>query len=182
VKCSVLTRFTADPWSDLVAQAVAVEADVVLVDRQFVNQPSGVSTLPVDPAFTLAIADLGSEVLGAGDAVAVVVDNDADGRTALVLASAAAGYLGGSLLVATREGGRVMRRVTAALEPLRTAGLQVQMLDGTPTAAQAPLLLLGSSADARSRAGSGTTVTVQAGLDDREAELIAQLAKLASVD
>ena len=184
VKCSVLTRFTSDPWSDLVAQAIAVEADVVLVDRLFVDQPSGGSLPPVDPVFTLAIAHLGGAVLTAGDAVGVVVDNDADGRTALVLGSAAAGHLRAPLLVAAPEGGRSARRVTGALEPLRAAGLQVQMLDGTPTVASAPLVLVGASSDraATLLTGPGTTVTVRAGLDDRDAELVAQLAKLASMD
>jgi len=183
VKCSVLTRFTSDPWSDLVAQAVAVEADVVLVDRLFVDQSSGGSGVPVDPAFTLLTAHLGDRVVVAGDAVGVIVDNDADGRTALVLASAAAGHLGAPLLVAAREGGRSARRVTAALEPLRTAGSQVQILDGSTGAAAAPLVLVGASSGAEALlAGPGTTVTVQAGLDDREAELVEQLAKLASVD
>jgi Kef-type K+ transport system membrane component KefB len=184
VKCSVLTRFTSDPWSDLVAQAIAVEADVVVVDRLFVDQSSGGSGVPVDPAFTLATAHLGDRVLVAGDAVGVIVDNDADGRTALVLGSAAASHLGAPLLVAAREGGRSARRVTAALEPLRTAGLQVQILDGSPAAAQASLLLVGASSDEASTSlgGTGTTVTVQAGLDDREAELVEQLARLASVD
>ncbi len=36
---SVLTRFSGDPWADVVAQAKAVEANVVLVDRAFVEQP-----------------------------------------------------------------------------------------------------------------------------------------------
>ena len=184
VKCSVLTRFTSDPGSDLVAQAIAVEADVVAVDRLFVDQSAGGSGVPVDPAFTLATVHLGDRVLVAGDAVGVIVDNDADGRTALVLGSAAASHLGAPLLVAAREGGRSARRVTAALEPLRTAGLQVQIMDGAPAAAQAPLLLVGASSDeaGTSRSGTGTTVTVQAGLDDREAELVEQLARLASVD
>src|SRR6478609_7979690 len=36
---SVLTRFSGDPWADVVAQAKAVEANVVLVDRAFIDQP-----------------------------------------------------------------------------------------------------------------------------------------------
>jgi len=183
VACSVLTRFSADPWSDLAAQAEAVEADVVLVDRAFQDQLSGGSGAPVDPAYTLAVARLGGHDVLPGQRVGVILDGDADGRTALVLGSAAAGQLGGALLVAAGDGGRTARRVASALAPLRSGGLDVQMVDGTQAAAAAPLVLVGGSPTTPLRAlpdALGTVVVVQAGLDDREAELVEQLAKLAA--
>ena len=57
--CSVLSRFSADPWSDVIAQAEAVEADVVLVDRAFAERAPVRGRAPVDPAFTLAVVGLG---------------------------------------------------------------------------------------------------------------------------
>ena len=61
--CSVLTRFSARPLEPTSSpRQQAVEADVVLVDRAFVDQPAGSTTMPTDPAFTLAIARLGGAV------------------------------------------------------------------------------------------------------------------------
>ena len=52
VAARVLTRFSGDPWADLLAQAAGVEANVVLVDRLLRGRP--LSTGPRrDPAFTL---------------------------------------------------------------------------------------------------------------------------------
>jgi Kef-type K+ transport system membrane component KefB len=190
VACSVLTRFSSDPWTDVVAQAGSVEANVVLVDRSFADDPANGTGAPTDPAFTLAVVRLGSHELVSGDRVGVVLDNGPDGRTALVLGSAAAGHLGGPLLVAARDGGRAARKVASALEPLRSTGLDIQMVDGAPSAAAAPLVLVGASSglgqgpggSAWGIPGQGTVLTVQAGLDDREAELVEQVAKLASAD
>jgi len=184
VTCSVLTRFSSDPWSDVVAQANTVEANVVLVDRVFAElQPAG-SKVSADHAFTLAIARLGARDIDDGDAVGVIVDGGADGRTALVLASAGAGQLHGTLFVDARDGGRAARRVESALAPLRAAGLAVQMVDGSPAAADAALVLIGATSPALKRfsavgAISGTLVTVEAGLDDRDAELVEMVARLA---
>src|SRR6476620_697139 len=127
---SVLTRFSGDPWADVVAQAKAVEANVVLVDRAFIDQP-GSTTVPADPEFTLVLARLGVDPVTAGDQVGVILDNGPDGRTALVLGSAAAGRLGGTLVVAARDGGRAARKAAAALAPLRSGGLDVQIVDGS---------------------------------------------------
>jgi hypothetical protein len=184
VACSVLTRFTSDPWSDIIAQAGAVEADVVLIDRAFVDrQPAG--SIPADPAFTLAIARLGAKGVADGDQVGVILVPGPDGRTALVLGSAAAGRLGGTLLVAAQDGGRAGRKVASALTPLRSAGLDVRMVDGSGQAAGASLVLIGGLTSSLpetpgAAAPSGTVVMVRAGLDDREAELVEQLAKLAA--
>ena len=185
VPYSVLTRFSADPWVDVMAQAEAVEADVVLVDADFAREHEGVHAA-TDRPFTLAVVRLGAARIVPGDGVGVIVDNDANGRTALVLASAAAGQLGGTLLVATHESGRAARKFVSALEPLRSSGLAVEMVDGSAVAADEPLVLLGESSTAEvGRASSGgrtTVVTVRAGLDDREAELVEQVARLAATD
>jgi len=202
--CSVLTRFTSDPWADLVAQADAVEANVVLVDQHWlaIHAEPAVAGGIADQRFTLAVAQLGTRQVGAGDAVAVVADAGADGRTALLLASAAAAHLRGPLLVRTGDGGRGSRKIISALTPLRSAGLDVRVADDgsdavTPdgvagvggSGARAPghpaggvgeaaLILLASGAPAPVRA-AGTVVGVRAGSDDRETEFTEQLAKLA---
>ena len=182
VPSSVLTRFSSDPWSDVVAQAEAVEANVVLIDSEFAKAHAG-TELMADRPFTLALVRLGATDVGPGDEVGVLVDNDADGRTALVLASAAAGRLGGTLRVAPRDSGRTARKFSAALDPLRSTGLTVEMVDGSAVAAAAPLVLVGSSAETGpALGGRGTVVTVRAGLDDREAELVQQVARLAATD
>lgn len=187
VPVSVLTRFSADPWADVVSQATAVEANVVLVDHTFLERP-GASSPPTDPGFTLVIARLGLREVTSGDRVGVILDNGPDGRTALVLGSAAAGRLGGTLIVAARDGGRAARKASAALAPLRAGGLEVKIVDGSQEVASAALVLLGAgSAFDASPAGSvspdaRTVLTVQAGLDDREAVLVEQVAKLAAAD
>ena len=185
VPYSVLTRFSADPWADLMAQAEAVEADVVVVDADFARAHEG-SRPNADTPFTLAVVRLGAGRVMTGDGVGVIVDNDANGRTALVLASAAAGQLGGRLMVATHESGRAARKFASALEPLRSTGLAVEMVDGSAMAADEPLVLLGESGTAAAGlaapGGRSTVVTVRAGLDDREAELVEQVARIAATD
>ncbi|HEY5881840.1 MAG TPA: cation:proton antiporter, partial [Nakamurella sp.] len=181
VESTVLTRFSVDPWADVLAQAASVEADVVLVAASFVRSTE--AEPPKDPAFTLAVADLGTGQVIAGESVGVVVDGGADGRVATVFASAAATQLGASLHVAVPDGGRAARRVSSALGPLRTGGLDVRLVDGVDEVSAAGLVLVAGggafAADLVSTRGVGTVVRVHAGLDDREAELAEQLAKLA---
>jgi len=185
VACSVLSRFTVDPWTDVLAQATGVEADVVLVSGAFVetmHRERGQDT-PADPAFTLAVAHLGSGPLASGAHVGVVVDGGADGRVAVVLGSAAAAHLGGPLQVAVPDGGRVARRVSSALSPLRGGGLDVRLVDAADQAVAADLVLLADggtfAAGLVAAHGPATVLRVRAGLDDRESELAEQLAKLA---
>ncbi len=121
----------------------------------------------------------------AGDQVGVILDNGPDGRTALVLGSAAAGRLGGTLVVAARDGGRAARKAASALAPLRSGGLDVQIVDGSHDASDAGLVLIGVDSVLEPLTGapalsSGTVLAVRAGLDDREAELVEQVAKLAA--
>ncbi len=185
VGCSVLTRFTADPWADLLAQAAGAEADVVLVSGTFVGamRRERGDEPPTDTAFTLAVVEPGTRRLAVGSSVGVVVDGGADGRVALVLASAAAARLAGLLHVAVPDGGRAARRLSSAMEPLRSGGLQVRLVDGTDEAMGTDLVLLadnGTFAAGHGAPGDGRTVLrVRAGLDDRESELAEQLAKLA---
>ena len=93
-------------------------------------------------------------------------------------ATRAAAHLAGPLHVAVPDGGRAARRVAAALEPLRSGGLAVRLVDATGDAMACDLVLVGSGGGTDSTATT-TLVRVQAGLDDREAELAEQLAKLA---
>jgi len=176
--CSVLTRFTADPWADLLAQAEAVEANVVLVDQRWlaVHAEPAVAGGALDQRFTLAVADLGARQVGAGDAVAVVADGGVDGRTALLLASAAAAHLRGPLLVRTGDGGRDSRKIISALTPLRSAGLDVRMAENGVSEVALILVASGTSAPVRV---AGTVISVRAGQDDRETDFTEQLAKLA---
>jgi Kef-type K+ transport system membrane component KefB len=177
IACSVLTRFSRDPWTDLVSQAVAVEADVVLVDRTlFDKQPAGRSP-DVEHAFSLAVVRLGAAPVQEGDVVAVTVDGTPDGRTALVLASAAAGRLHSSLLIDATDGRRAARKLVSALEPLRSQGVEVQMADSRQVTA--PLTLRGGLSAGSLSDSMVTEVLIKAGLDDRDAELGEQLAKLA---
>ena len=202
--CSVLTRFTSDPWADLLAQAEAVEANVVLVDQRWLalHAEPAVGGGAVDRRFTLAITQLGTRQVGVGDAVAVVADGDVDGRTALILGSAAAAHLRGPLLVRAGDGGRGSRKIISALAPLHSAGLDVRVVEngfagGWPAAVgdgagsgagesgrpiggvdDAALILVPSGTPAPMPA-AGTVVSVRAGQDDRETEFTEQLAKLA---
>ena len=177
VACSVLTRFSNDPWTDLLAQAAAVEADVVLVDAGFVDrQPPGTDTRQA--TFTLAAVRLGRADPRPGDPVGVLMGGGGDGRTALVLGSAAAGALRGPLLV-SQDAGRSGRKITAALAPLTAQGVDVRAAQPPDAAASAALVLVGGSTRSPAVDGAvGTVLTVQAGMDDAEAELSEQLAKL----
>ena len=177
----MLTRFSTEPWADLLAQAAGVEADVVVVTDSFVRSTE--AGPPADPAFTLTIAQLSDRPVIAGASVGVVADGGADGRVAIVLGSAVAAHLTGTLHVAVPDGGRTARRVSSALGPLRTGGLDVRLVDATDEALASDLVLLAGggafAADLVATPGVGTVVRVHAGLDDRESELAEQLAKLA---
>ncbi len=199
VACSVLTRFSADPWADVIAQAQAVEADVVLVDRSFLErwsvdvdavgaQHKG-TPMPADPPFTLAVARLGTRSVAPGDPVGVRLDGGVDARTSLVLGTAAAAALGSPLVVAATDGGRASRRLLAALDPVRRRGTDVRVVEEVP--AEAGLLLTGADGGpggpggvggsggvgGPGGVGGGTVVTVRAGVDDRDGEFADQLAR-----
>ena len=174
---SVLTRFSADPWTDLLTQATTVEADVVLVDKAFADQRPAGSATGSDHRFSVAVVRLGATPVKQGDVVGVTVDASADGRTALVLASAAAGHLVGSLQVVSLDGGRATRKVTSALEPLRTRGVDVHLVNQISGAA---LVLSGGLGATVEVDPAVTEVLVQAGLDDQDAELAQQLTKLSA--
>ena len=185
VDCTVLTRFSVDPWADLAAQAAGVSAAVLLVADSFVasaGQP------PVDAEFTLAVAHVGTGPVGPTGSVGVVVDGGADGHVAVVLGSAAAAHLGGPLHVAVPDGGRSARRISSALSPLRGGGLDVRLVDATDEAMASDLVLVADGgAFAADLVGSpfvaegrSAVLRVRAGLDDREIELAEQLAKVAA--
>ena len=102
-----------------------------------------------------------------------------------MLGSAAAGRLGGTLVVAARDGGRAARKAAAALAPLRSGGLDVQIVDGSHDASDVGLVLIGVDSVLEPLAGapalSSRHRARRAGqLDDREAELVEQVAKLAA--
>jgi len=177
---------------------------VVLVDQRWLalHAEPAVGGGAVDRRFTLAITQLGTRQVGVGDTVAVVADGDVDGRTALILGSAAAAHLRGPLLVRAGDGGRGSRKIISALAPLRSAGLDVRVVEngfagGWPAAVgdgagsgagesgrpiggvdDAALILVPSGTPAPMPA-AGTVVSVRAGQDDRETEFTEQLAKLA---
>ncbi len=180
--CSVLTRFSADPWTDVVAQAAAVEANVVLVERAFADQQS-VGAAPADPTFTLVVARLSATQITAGDPVGVLTDGGGDGRAALILGSAAAGSLRGPLLVSAGDSARAGRKVAAALAPLGGLGVDVRLAQ-TPTAvASASLVVVGRSTPAPAVDDALVAVlVVQAGLDDANAELTERVAKLVATE
>ena len=179
VACSVLTRFSSDPWTDVAAQAAAVEANVVLVDSVFAeDQPEA--------------ADVDRSVHpGDGAAGRQGSRHRRPGRGHRGRARRQPDRVGSrlrrgepprrDLAGVAQDGGRAARKVAAALAPLQGAGLRVQLLDGAAEIAAAPLVLTGGASDAvLDPTDGGTVVTVQAGLDDREAELVEQLAKLAA--
>jgi hypothetical protein len=185
VDCSVLTRFSVDPWADVAAQAASVNAAVVLVGDSFA---SSAGPAPADAAFTLAVAHVGPRPLGSGGSAGVVVDGGPDGHVAVVLGSAAAARLGGPLHVAVPDGGRAARRVSSALTTLRGGGLDVRLVDATDEAMGSDLVLVADGgAFAADLVGSlmgtegrSTVLRVRAGLDDREIELAEQLARVAA--
>lgn len=188
VDCSVLTRFSVDPWADVAAQAASVNAAVVLIGDTFL---AASGSAPAETAFTVAVAHVGTEPLGpqgTAGSVGVVVDGGADGHVAVVLGSAAAGHLGGPLHVAVPDGGRAARRVSSALAPLRGGGLDVRLVDATDEAMESDLVLVadggafaaGPVNDLTGPDARSTVLRVRAGLDDREIELAEQLAKVAA--
>jgi hypothetical protein len=181
IDCSVLSRFSVDPWADVAAQAASVNAAVVLVADSFV---AAGGPAPADAAFSLAVAHHGSGPVETTGSVGVVVDGGTDGHVAVVLGSAAAAHLGGPLHVAVPDGGRAARRISSALSPLRGGGLDVRLVDATDEAMAADLVLVADGgafvADLVGAGGRAAVIRVRAGLDDREIELAEQLAKVAA--
>lgn len=177
---SVLARFTSDPWTDLLAQAEAVEADVVVVSEQWAagHLPDGALDLP----FTLVTARLGATP-AAGSPVAVAATSDADARTAALLGAAAASCVRGPLLLSSVGAGRPARKLSGALAPVRQGGLDIRTVEGGPDIPDR-----GGDLDAvamwivggRTPVGAHvhTVLRVRAGQQDRDVEFGEQVAEL----
>jgi len=179
----VLCRFSVDPWSDLIAQAASSDAAIVVVDAEwYATVGPGGGYRGTDQEFSLAVVDLGS-AMPLGNAVLVDVAPGADGRSALMMASAAAIARQRELLLSVPDEGRAARRYIAALAPLAAAGLRYRLVEDAASAAGSSGLVFhsgngsvpGSSADAAARPPS---VTVSAGQRDADAALGEALGKL----
>ncbi len=180
----VLCRFSVDPWSDLVAQAAVADAAIVVVDTDWYATacPDG-GYRGVEHDFSLAVVDLGSP-RPTGDAVLVSVGAGADGRSALMMASAAALSRQSELLLSVAEGGRAAKRYTAALAPLKAAGVQYRLVDDIASAAVTSGLVFHSGNESVPASGPDAatrppTIAVVAGQSDADAELSEAIGKLA---
>ena len=179
----VLCRFSADPWNDLVAQAAVVDAAIVVVDIDwYATIGSDGGYLGTEHDFSLAVVNLGSQV-PTGDAVLVGVGAGADGRSALMMASAAAISRDSELLLSIAERGRAAKRYTAALAPLKAAGLRYRVVEDLASAAVTSglVFLSGNGSEPGIGVGAATrppTITVSAGQSDADAELGEALGKL----
>ena len=188
VDCRVLCRFSGDPWHDLVAQAVASEASVVVVDDAWRGRP-----LSPDARTPFTLVTAAARARTAPDAgvqpeiasVAAVVDTGSDGRAALVLACAAAARLRVPLRVHA-DGGRTARRISAALAPLREIGVDVDVTSsggaalptttGGPDGSGVALFVVTPGVDGS--AGKVPRLRVQAGTDPPSGELADELAEI----
>ncbi|PRZ43409.1 Kef-type K+ transport system membrane component KefB [Antricoccus suffuscus] len=182
-RTGVLCRFSVDPWSDLVAQAAVADAAIVVVDTDWYAgvAPNG-GYRGTDHDFSLAVVDLGSTT-PLGDAVLVHVAAGADGRSAVMMASAAAISRQSELLLSIPDGGRAAKRYIAALAPLAAVGVRYRLVEDVASAAATSGLVfhsgdgstVGPEADTAARP---PTITVSAGQSDADAELSEALGKL----
>lgn len=184
---NVLSRFSSDPWADLASQAENANADIVLVSEAWAaTRASGLTTEDA-VARTVVTVRLGApEDAGpSGRPVLVVADLSPDGRTALRLAAHMAIRRGAALWVVDAGGrGRGGRRIAAAVELIRRAGLDARLVSATEaTRADAAVLLVPAGApteDAWSAAGLSfaSVLRVRAGQADADLELTEALAGL----
>lgn len=179
VKCVVRTQFTDDVARDLVAQAVAVESDVLLVaadehpvelvDRLLRDAPGEVAVL-IDPHGRGIDA-------GAGRPVRIVVAEGTHAAAALELAVRLARSRHASVVLTPADGGRRgMRRTAEWSEQLRQVGLDGEVR--AELAGATELVVLGVDEDGH--AGADVRLVVRASHDDDGRVLDRLLERLAA--
>lgn len=133
-----LCRFSADPGGDLVEQAGAVDAQVVVVGAGWARAHPGALDA-FDGVVVLVAGEDGPGALswllapGADAAVALAADGGllvrhrggADGNRAVLVAARAAATAGAALVAVATDGSRSRKRLTGALDSLAAAGLDV---------------------------------------------------------
>ncbi len=178
---SVLCRFSNDPWADLLMQAEAVEANVIVVDADWSELPPQGFTPSDEQRFSVLVARLSADgnvaLEDAARPVLAVVDGSDDGRTALVMAVWAALGRGSGLVVHASEGARAVKRYTTALTALAADGLEVQVVERL-FGDERPGLVIHSGGIAFKQKLSAPIFAVTAGADDRVTDLADQLGKM----
>ena len=141
VPLKALCRFSAQPGPDLVAQVGTVGAEIVVVSADWVRRnPESFEAL--DEVIVLVVpADLPEVWLASASEAALAVsdagtfvrdDGSADGSRAVLLGARAAAATGTSLTALTTDA-RLRKRLTHALEPLRSTSATV-IFASTPDA------------------------------------------------
>ncbi|MBA2390793.1 MAG: cation:proton antiporter [Geodermatophilaceae bacterium] len=185
VTTNVLSRFSSDPWADLASQAEIVDADVVLVSEAWSAARAGGPTAEAAVLRTLVTVRLGAAEDGASPdrPVVVAADITADGRTALRLATQMALQRRSALWVLDSSGsGRGGRRLAAAVEQIRRAGLEARLVGREEAAhADASALVLPAGPAAGDFAvglSFASVLTVRAGQADADLDLTEALTAL----
>ncbi|TDE88111.1 cation/H(+) antiporter [Occultella glacieicola] len=188
-RATVLSRFSSDPWADLLLQAETAEAAVLLVDADWLAAHAPGMADGADPGthrFSVVAVRLPEADAAADAPVLVLAGGDADGRGAVLTGAAIARARGAELLLHLPDGGRLARRYGAALAALRADGLAYRVVDRSEAdgvAAAARVASAGLATGAGTVAGGGDRVpaamlTVWAGQDVVDAELTEALGTL----
>ena len=171
IDCSVLSRFSADVAADLLAQAEAVEADVLLLERT----PDGDrpqarldERLPESPPCDVAVLDdpLRRRLAGSDAAVLVRYGQRPSADAAAEIGARMARALGAELLLADHGAGsrRRGRRAGALAERATRLGIAARAVSGPEEAAGVALVVAGAADETAHEAGQATlTVTAPRG-------------------
>lgn len=180
LRASTASRFTDDPWADVVELAGSSAADVVLVRSGWGRAdelPAGAHPWPAGLHGTVVVASGDLDLPSTGP-VAVVQDSGADGRAALRLAAQAAVGRATPLQLEAGDGWRAERRAAGVAESLRRAGVLVAVDDD----ATEPTLTLAPAGVAVQRNPADLTplLVVHAGTADSDRDMDETLAGLAA--
>lgn len=173
---STASRFSDQPWTDIVDVAVSSEADVVLARAGWGTREDATGRpwpATLEKTVVLATGDL--DQLRTGP-IEVVLDGDADGRAALRLAAQTAAGRAVPLQLRAGEGWRAERRAAGVTDVLRRAGVEVTA-EGSAT--EAGLRLSGADATI-DRLDRTPGLLVHAGAADRDRDMDETLAGLAA--
>ncbi|MBZ2194721.1 cation:proton antiporter domain-containing protein [Occultella gossypii] len=190
VPATVLSRFTADPWADLLVQAETAEAAVLLMDADWfaANAPDGTGggtgTDLSGHRFSVATVRLAAEDAAADAPIVVIAGGDPDGRGAVLAGAAAARARGAELLLHLPDGARLAKRFGAALAALHADGLGYRVVErGEADAAGAAMRVVAAGlADGVAPSPGTAAVTLWAGQDVADAELTEALGALVTDD
>jgi hypothetical protein len=179
LKASVASRFSEEPWVEVLEIAGSSHADLVLA-RSGWGLAEGVADRPwagqLQGTVAVVSGELGEPGYAPRGPVAVLQDGDADGRAALRLAAQAAQGRSVGLQLRAGDGWRAERRTASLTENLRRVGVDVVPED--PQTLPALLVSPAATAPEPGEADLTPVLRVHAGSADSDRDLDETLAAL----